>query len=90
MTRALAAGLAAFALLALGAAPGGDPEVPERYITVDEVKALLDLKQRVVFVDVRVAEQFDEMHIAGARNISLRDLAKRLGDVPRQDFVVLY
>ena len=90
MTRALAAGLAAFALLALGAAPGGDPEVPERYITVDEVKALLDLKQSVVFVDVRVPEQFDEMHIAGARNISLRDLPKRLGDVPRQDFVVLY
>ena len=90
MTRALAAGLAAFALLALGAAPGGDPEVPERYITVDEVKALLDLKQRVVFVDVRVPEQFDELHIAGARNINLRDLPKRLGDVPRQDFVVLY
>jgi rhodanese-related sulfurtransferase len=90
VTRTLAAGLAAFALLALGAAPGGDPEVPERYITVDEVKALLDLKQPVVFVDVRVPEQFDEMHIAGARNISLRDLPKRLGDVPRQDFVVLY
>jgi rhodanese-related sulfurtransferase len=90
VTRALAAGLAAFALLALGAAAGGDPEVPERYITVDEVKALLDLKQRVVFVDVRVPEQFDELHIAGARNIGLRDLPKRLGDVPRQDFVVLY
>jgi rhodanese-related sulfurtransferase len=88
--RALAGGLAALALLALGAAPGGDPEVPERYISVDEVKALLDLRQRVVFVDVRTREQFDELHIAGARNIALRDLPRRLGDVPRQDFVVLY
>ncbi len=90
MRRTLAAGLAALVLLALGAAPGGDPEVPERYITVDEVKALLDLKQRVVFVDVRVQEQFDELHIAGARNISLRDLPRRLPDVPRKDLVVLY
>ncbi len=90
MRRALAGGFAALALLALGAAPGGDPEVPERYISVDEVKALLDLRQRVVFVDVRTREQFDELHIAGARNIVLRDLPRRLGDVPRLDFVVLY
>jgi len=88
--RALAAGLAALVLLGLGAAPGGDPEVPERYISVDEVKALLDLKQAVVFMDVRVKEQFDELHITGARNISLRDLPRRLGDVPRKDLVVLY
>ena len=90
MRRALAAGLTALALLTLGAAPGGDPEVPERYITVDEVKALLDLKQAVVFVDVRVPEQFDELHIAGARNIGLRELPRRLADVPRKELVVLY
>ena len=90
MKRAVAAGLTALVLLGLGAAPGGDPEVPERYISVDEVKALLDLKQPVTFVDVRVKEQFDELHIAGARNISLRDLPRRLGDMPRKDLIVLY
>ena len=90
MKRVVAAGLTALVLLGLGAAPGGDPEVPERYISVDEVKALLDLKQPVTFVDVRVKEQFDELHIAGARNISLRDLPRRLGDVPRKDLIVLY
>ena len=90
MKRAVAAGLTALVLLGLGAAPGGDPEVPERYISVDEVKALLDLRQPVTFVDVRVKEQFDELHIAGARNISLRDLPRRLGDVPRKDLIVLY
>jgi rhodanese-related sulfurtransferase len=41
-------------------------------------------------VDVRVKEQFDERHIQGARNISLRDLPQRLSDVPRRDFVALY
>ena len=47
----------------LGAAPAGDPAVPERYMSVDEVKALLDAKKRVVLVDVRSKEQFDELHI---------------------------
>ena len=41
MRRGLVMGGLAIVLLALGAAPGGDPEVPERYISVDEVKALL-------------------------------------------------
>jgi hypothetical protein len=78
------------ALVWLGAAPAGDPEVPEKYMSVDEVKALLDLGKRVVLIDVRSREQFDELHIQGARNVPLRDLPRRLGEVPRQDFVVLY
>jgi 3-mercaptopyruvate sulfurtransferase SseA len=90
VTRGLTVALVVLGLLTVGAAPGGDPEVPERYISVEEAKALLDLKQRVVFVDVRVKEQFDERHIQGARNISLRDLPQRLSDVPRRDFVALY
>jgi rhodanese-related sulfurtransferase len=74
----------------LGAAPAGDPEVPERYISVDEAKALLDMRKRVVFVDVRSKEQFDELHIRDARSVPLRDLPRRLNEVPRQEFVVLY
>lgn len=87
----LLAFLGALAAVAwLGAAPAGDPEVPERYISVDEVKALLDAKKRVVLVDVRSKEQFDELHIRGARNLPLRELPRRLDEVPRQDIVVLY
>jgi 3-mercaptopyruvate sulfurtransferase SseA len=88
--RALLTAALAVTLLGLGAAPGGDPEVPERYISVDEVKALLDLRQRVVFVDVRPSDQFAELHIAGARNVPLQDLPRDLEAVPRRDFVVLY
>lgn len=74
----------------VGAAPAGDAEVPEKYISVDEVKALLDMKKRVTLVDVRMREQFDELHIRGAKNIPLRELPRRLDEVPRHDFVVLY
>jgi hypothetical protein len=87
---ALAALAAVLALVGLGAAPAGDPDVPERYISVDEAKALLDLKQRVSFLDVRSPEQFDELHIAGAHNMFLREFPRRLGEISRTDFVVLY
>jgi 3-mercaptopyruvate sulfurtransferase SseA len=99
MRRAIGAGmtrwLIALAVTALafswaGAAPAGDPEVPEKYMSVDEVKKLLDEKRRVVFVDVRSREQFDERHIRGARNVPLTDLPKRLAEIPRGDLVVLY
>jgi hypothetical protein len=87
---ALVALVAALAFVGLGAAPAGEPEVPERYISVDEAKALLDLKQRVTFLDVRSPDQFDELHIAGARNLFLRDFPQRLAEVSRTEFVVLY
>ena len=90
MRGALAALVAALAFVGLGAAPAGDPDVPERYISVDEAKALLDLKQRFTFLDVRSPEQFDELHIAGARNLFLRDFPRRLSEISRTEFVVLY
>lgn len=90
MRETLAALVVGLALVGLGAAPAGDPDVPERYISVDEAKALLDLKQRVSFVDVRSPEQFEELHIAGARNMFLREFPRRLSEISRTDFVVLY
>jgi rhodanese-related sulfurtransferase len=71
-------------------APADDPEVPEKYMSVDEVKALLDQKKRVAFVDVRPKDQYDEVHIRGARNIPLRDLPARISEVSKQDITVLY
>ena len=91
MTRWLGALLvAALAFSWAGAAPAGDPEVPEKYMSVDEVKKLLDQKRRVTLIDVRGREQFDELHIRGARNVPLTDLSRRLAEVSRADLVVLY
>ena len=88
--RAALAGMVGLALLGLGAAPAGDPAVPERYMSVAEAKALLDLRKAVRFVDVRVREQFDERHILGASSLPLRELPQRIGEISRQDFVLLY
>ena len=90
MTKRLVGILVMAALSWVSPAPADDPEVPEKFMTVDEVKAVLDAKKRVMFIDVRPKEQFDELHIRSARNIPLRDLPTHLADVPRQGLLVLY
>ena len=90
MKRYIPVALVAAALLIVSAAPGGDPEVPEKYIKVDQVKAMQDAKKRVTIIDVRDKDQYDELHIKGARNVPLRELPTRLAEVSKQEPVVLY
>jgi len=90
MRRMLPVVLCAMALFWVSAAPADDPEVPEKYMSVDEVKALLDQNKRVTFLDVRPKEKFDEQHIRGAKSIPLRDLPGRIAEVPKQDLVIVY
>jgi rhodanese-related sulfurtransferase len=82
--------LAATAFSWAGAAPAGDPEVPERYISVDEARKLADTAPRPIFVDVREPAQFAELHIRGARNVPLTELPKRVAEIPREPTVLLY
>lgn len=71
-------------------APAGNPDVPERFISVDEAKSLLDRHQRITFIDVREKAQYDDLHIKGAINIPLGMLPARLAEISRTEFIVLY
>jgi 3-mercaptopyruvate sulfurtransferase SseA len=71
-------------------APAGNPEVPEKYVSVDEVKAALDKRQPITFIDVREKSQYDDLHIRGAINIPLGTLPARLAEISRSEFLVLY
>jgi rhodanese-related sulfurtransferase len=90
MQRLLTILLLASALAWAAPAPAGNPEVPEKYISVDQAKALLDKRERLTFIDVREKSQYDDLHIKGAINIPLGVLPSRLAEVPRTDRVVLY
>ena len=90
MRRVLAIVLLASAVAWAAPAPAGNPEVPEKYISVDEAKALLDRHQRVTFIDVREKSQYDDLHINGAVNIPLNVLPARLAEVSRTEVLVLY
>jgi Rhodanese-like domain len=72
------------------AAPADDPEVPERYITVDEARTLAVRGVPLTFIDVRPPEQYQAQHIRGALSIPLRALPHRLAEVSRTVRVILY
>ena len=90
MRRVLAIVLLASAVAWAAPAPAGNAEVPEKYISVDEAKALLDRNQRITFIDVRDKAQYDDLHIKDAINIPLNVLPARLAEVSRTEVVVLY
>jgi len=90
MTRLIAILLLASAMAWAAPAPAGNPPVPEKYVSVDEAKAILDRRQRLTFIDVRDQAQYDELHIKGAINIPLGVLPARLAEMSRKDFLVLY
>ena len=90
MRRVLAIVLLASAVVWAAPAPAGNPEVPEKFISVDDAKARLDRNQRIIFIDVREKAQYDDLHIKGAMNIPLNVLPARLAEVSRTEFLVLY
>jgi rhodanese-related sulfurtransferase len=79
------------ALLLLGAAaPASPPDYPVTFITVDELKAVIDRGGPAIVVDVRTRPEYDERHITGARSIPLRSLPERARELPRNQLVVFY
>ena len=90
MKRLAAILLLAAAMAWAAPAPAGNPPAPEKYISVDEAKAVLDRRQPITFIDVREKPQYDDLHITGAVNIPLGVMPARLSEVSRADFLVLY
>ncbi len=54
----------------------------------DPIKTKID--QGATVVDVRTPEEFRDGFYAGALNIPLHDLARRLGEIPKDKAVILY
>ncbi|HEX2438211.1 MAG TPA: rhodanese-like domain-containing protein [Methylomirabilota bacterium] len=77
-------------VLLLGAAPAAPPDVPVSFISVDELKAMVDRGARVDIIDVRTWDAYQEMHIKGARSMPLRSLEARAREISRTGNVVFY
>jgi hypothetical protein len=89
-SRAVLSGLAAAALLLVGAAPAAPPEYPVNFMTVDELKAALDARTRADIIDVRHWDNYVEQHIKGARSMPLRSIPQRAREISRTGLVVFY
>jgi rhodanese-related sulfurtransferase/biotin operon repressor len=58
-------------------------------VTADELTRRI-ASGRVIVVDVRPLDEFEAGHIAGAVSIPMKDLAKRLGELPHRKEIVAY
>ena len=74
--------------LAVAEASHGREEI--NYIPPERVRALLDGGEKIIFIDIRPAKDFQERRIAGARSFPLAELEKRLGEIPKAGRIVLY
>ena len=69
--------LLAGALLLGAAAPAEIPDHPVKFIKVDDLKTMMDRGQKVVVVDVRSREEYEDVHIRGAKSVPIRALEQR-------------
>lgn len=60
------------------------------YISADRIKALLDGGEKVLFVDIRPVKDYQEKHVNGARSVPVRELEKRLDEIPKAGRIVVY
>jgi rhodanese-related sulfurtransferase len=59
-------------------------------LTPERAKLLLDVGEKVFFVDLRPAKDFQKKRLPGARSVPKTDLEKQFGKIPRAGRVILY
>lgn len=59
-------------------------------LSVDRAKQLLDAGEKLVFVDLRPAKEFQQSRLPGARSIPIAEIANRFSEIPKSGRVVLY
>jgi ArsR family transcriptional regulator len=80
---------------ALGLTPqpasGGHAEVPVVVaVRADYVRRLMDLQEKMLFVDLRGSSAFRAGHLPGAISIPIAEMDRRYGELPRAGRVILY
>jgi len=59
-------------------------------ITVNEAWELIQRESELVVLDVRTQSEYDDGHIEGAINISVEEIADRLGELSADDDILVY
>ena len=90
MTLRLIVALTLVVELALAAVAFAAGEEGVVLIGVDEVRRLQQTPRRILVVDVRSPEEFQDSRIKGAVNVPVTEIERRFGEIPRQGLVVLY
>jgi rhodanese-related sulfurtransferase len=59
-------------------------------LSADRAKQLLDAGEKLVFIDLRPAKEFQQNRLPGARSIPIAEVASRFNEIPKSGRVVLY
>jgi len=69
---------------------GHGAEEPVSTVSAERVKYYLEAREPMILIDLRPAQEFQQRRIPGARSIPLRELEKRLREIPKSGRVILY
>jgi len=59
-------------------------------IAAERVKQLLDAGEKMLFIDMRPAKEYQQDRLPGARSLPIAEVANRFSEIPKTGRVVLY
>ena len=59
-------------------------------ISAERAKQLLDAGEKLVFIDMRPAKEYQQNRLPGARSLPIAEVANRFDEIPKSGRVVLY
>ena len=59
-------------------------------ISAERVKQLMDAGEKLVFIDMRPAKEYQQNRLPGARSLPIAEVANRFNEIPKSGRVVLY
>lgn len=59
-------------------------------LPAERVKQLMDAGEKLVFIDMRPAKEFQQKRLPGARSLPITEVANRFAEIPKTGRVVLY
>ena len=69
---------------------GHGAEEPVSAVSAERVKYYMEAREPMILIDLRPAREFQQRRIPGARSIPMKELDKRLQEVPKAGRVILY
>ena len=59
-------------------------------LPADRVKQLLDAGEKLTFIDMRPAKEYQQTRLPGAKSMPIAEVANRFSEIPKTGRVVLY
>ena len=59
-------------------------------LTADRVKQLMDAGEKMIFIDMRPAKEYQQTRLPGAKSLPIAEVANRFSEIPKTGRVILY